>query len=83
MVSLTVTLHMSYRMSCPCVDGFFYIGRTKRRLRDRLAEHKYAIRIRNSDYPMAIHFSEFHKANYSLLLLVGIEHIKPLQNTET
>ncbi len=33
-----------YCLSCPCVEGFFYIGCTKRRLRDRLAEHKYAIR---------------------------------------
>lgn len=72
------TTFVIYRLTCPCPEGFFYIGRTKRRLRDRLAEHKYAIRIKNQDYPMARHFEICPNANDSLLKIEGIEHIKPL-----
>lgn len=72
------TTFVIYRLTCPCAEGFFYIGRTKRRLRDRLAEHKYAIRIGNSDYPMARHFSECHNSNDTLLRIQGVEHVKPL-----
>lgn len=32
--------HVVYRLDCKC--GCFYIGLTKRRLRDRFSEHKYA-----------------------------------------
>ena len=67
-----------YRLTCPCAEGFFYIGRTKRRMRDRLAEHKYAIRVGNFDYPMAKHINEYHGKNDSLLRIQGVEHIKPL-----
>ena len=69
--------HIVYRISCSC-PGIFYIGRTKRRLRDRLAEHKYAIRTKNFDYPIARHFAEVHNSNDSALRIIGIEHIKPL-----
>lgn len=62
----------------PCEDGVFYVGRAKRRLRDCLAEHKYAIRTRDHDYPIARHFSELHNANDSLLPIRGVEHIEPL-----
>lgn len=43
------TTFIIYRLSCPC-KNVFYVGRTKRRLRDRLAEHKYAIRTNNPEY---------------------------------
>lgn len=72
------TTFVIYRLSCPCPEGFFYVGRTKRRLRDRLAEHKYAIRVRNQDYPMARHFMQHHNDNDSLLRIEGIEHVKQL-----
>lgn len=39
------TSFVVYRLECPC--GCFYIGRTKRKLKERLAEHKYAIRTSN------------------------------------
>ena len=43
------TTHVIYRLECPQCK-VFYIGRTKRRLQDRLAEHKYAIRVGKEDY---------------------------------
>lgn len=71
------TTHIVYLLSCTC-PGIFYVGRTKRRLRDRLAEHKYAIRTNNHDYPIARHFTKIHNSNDSILRIIGIEHIKPL-----
>ena len=53
----------------------FYVGRTKRRLLDRLAEHKYAIRTGNTNYPMARHFMEHHNSDQSTLQVCGIDHI--------
>ena len=72
------TTHVIYRLTCCCSEGYFYVGRTKRRLRDRLAEHKYAIRTGNPDVPMARHFVRFHNQNDSLLKIEVLEHIKPL-----
>ena len=69
--------HVIYRLTCSC-PGIFYIGRTKRRLKDRLAEHKYAIRTKNFDYPIARHFAQAHNSSDSDLRIVGIEHIRPL-----
>lgn len=71
------TTFVIYRLSCPC-PNIFYVGRTKRRLRDRLAEHKYAIRTGNADYQMAQHFARVHNKNDSLLKIEALEHIRPL-----
>ena len=71
------TTHVIYRLTCTC-PGVFYVGRTKRRLRDRLAEHKYAIRTNNMVYPIARHFKEMHNSNDGLLRIIGLEQIKPL-----
>ena len=71
------TTHVIYRLTCTC-PNIFYVGRTKRRLRDRLAEHKYAIRTNNINYPIARHFNKCHNNNDSLLRIIGMEHIKPL-----
>ena len=38
---------------CSTLDG-------QRPLQDRLAEHKYAIRVGNEDYPMARHYKSLH-----------------------
>lgn len=35
-----------YLLSCPCMEGLFYVDHTKRRLRDGLAEHEYVIRTK-------------------------------------
>lgn len=63
-----------YRLTCPC--ECFYIGRTKRRLKDRVAEHKYAIKTNNVDYPMARHFHRCHNSNENLLRVEGIESVE-------
>ena len=68
------TTFVVYRLSCPC--GCFYIGRTKRRLKDRVSEHKYAIRRGNLDYPMAKHFYNVHNCNPDSLKVEGLETIK-------
>lgn len=68
------TNYVVYRLTCPC--NCFYIGRTKRRLKDRVAEHKYAIRTNNENYPMARHFFSHHNKDDSLLKVEGIEHIE-------
>lgn len=68
------TTYVVYRLICPC--NCFYIGRTKRRLKDRVAEHKYAIRNNNQDYPMARHFNKSHNNDASLLKVEGLEHIQ-------
>lgn len=53
----------------------FYIGRTKRRLQDRLAEHKYDIHTENINYPMASHYLDFHNSNPSTLQTFGTDPI--------
>ena len=63
-----------YKLECPLCD-VFYVGRTKRRLQDRISEHKYAIRTENDNYPMARHFREKHNSDPSILRAIGIDHI--------
>ncbi len=50
-------------------------GLTKRRLKDRLYEHRYAIRVGNMNYPMARHYKEAQHGRASSLRNVGIEAI--------
>lgn len=68
------TTYVVYRLICPC--NHFYVGRTKRRLKDRVAEHKYAIRCNNEDYPMARHFNSAHNGDASLLQVEALEHVQ-------
>ncbi|KAL2076917.1 hypothetical protein ACEWY4_027491 [Coilia grayii] len=66
--------YVVYRLLCPC--GCFYAGRTKRKLKERFSEHKYAIKTNNEDYPMAKHYREIHYSDPSSLKVQGIEVIK-------
>lgn len=68
------TSYVVYRLECPC--GRFYIGRTKRKLKARLAEHKHAIRTSNPQYPMAVHYKDVSHGSCDSLKISGIEHIK-------
>ena len=68
------TTFVVYRLECPC--GRFYIGRTKRKLKTRLAEHKQAIRTVNPQYPMAMHYKEANHGSCESLKICGIEHIQ-------
>ena len=58
------TVFVIYRLECPECK-VFYIGRTKRRLQDRLAEHKYAIRTGNMNYCDG----KFYFNHYGLMIL--------------
>ena len=59
-------------MTCPC--GKAYVGKTKRALKVRIAEHRSSIRCKNITYPVAAHFVE---ANHTVSSLhyIGIEHV--------
>lgn len=67
------TCYVVYKLECEC--GHFYIGRTKRRLKDRLAEHKRAIRKNDPQYPMAIHFNTAGHTNINKLKCMVIETV--------
>ncbi|OCT96677.1 hypothetical protein XELAEV_18008889mg, partial [Xenopus laevis] len=47
--------HVEYSLKCPC--GKIYVGKTIRCIRDRLTEHKSAIRNKLNQ-PVAKHFNE-------------------------
>ena len=68
------TSYIVYKLECPC--GHFYIGRTKRKLKVRLAEHKYAIRTGNPQYPMAVHYKDVNQGCCNSLKISEIEHIE-------
>ena len=66
-----------YTLECgECDLGCFYIGRTKRRLKDRLAEHKYAIRTHNPNYPMASHYLAAGHSNLDALTVLVVEVVQ-------
>ncbi len=44
--------------------------------KDRISEHKNAIRKANLDYPMAKHFQNVHHSNPEGLMVEGLETIK-------
>ncbi|OCT73971.1 hypothetical protein XELAEV_18032932mg [Xenopus laevis] len=45
-----------YIVKCPC--GYLYVGQTTRMIRDRIREHKSAIRLKKTDQAVASHFVE-------------------------
>ncbi len=65
--------YVMYRLECEC--GHFYFGQTKTKLRLRVSEHKYAIRMKNMLYLMVRHFNEAGHASESSLKVMGIESI--------
>jgi predicted GIY-YIG superfamily endonuclease len=65
------TTYVVYRLVCP--RGGFYIGRTKRRLKDRVSEHAYAIRAANDKYPMAKHYRQVGHGSPNSLKATAIE----------
>lgn len=58
---------------CPC--GLAYIGKTNRKLKQRISEHKSTIRRNDQDYPVAVHFNDAHH-DISTLWSIGIEQVK-------
>lgn len=67
-----------YRLECDC----FNIGRTKRRLKDRVVGHKNAIRTKNPAYPMAVHHQEAGQPSASSLNVMVIEVVSKPQRVE-
>ena len=70
------TTHVIYILSCVLCNAF-YVGRTKRRLQDRVAEHRYAVKSGNMDYAMAKHLKEVHSCNSVSFTVLGIHHVPP------
>ena len=66
------TTRVVYYIYCCC--GLGYVGQTKRQLKQRIAEHRSAIRRQDMSSPIAAHFIE---AGHSIssLRYTGIEHV--------
>ena len=62
--------HVIYMLRCPC--GLAYIGKTTRKLKTRISEHKSSIRRNDRDYPVAVHFNDMTH-DISSLRFVGME----------
>lgn len=60
-------------MWCPC--GLLYVGRTKRLLKVRIAEH--LANIRKGFRYHSVHFKEKHNQDPSLLQFCGIDTVHP------
>ncbi len=71
-ILLTVTPHMSSIGWNVRAIVFMW---DKRRFRDRVAEHRYAIRTGNMNYPMVKHFIQAKHGSDSNLKVIGIEHL--------
>lgn len=65
--------HVIYMLRCPC--GLSYVGKTTRKLKQRISEHKSTIRRNDRDYPVAIHFND-RKHDISSLRFYGIEQVR-------
>lgn len=70
------TTHVVYVLECPC--GLMYIGRTKRLLRNRIAEHIQNIKIGFKDHSVSLHFKLQNNRDPSGLKYWGIECLKPV-----
>ena len=64
--------HVIYLIRCPC--GLAYVGKTTRKLKQRMSEHKSSIRRNDRDYPVAVHFNDAHH-DISSLRFCGIEQV--------
>lgn len=64
--------HVIYMIRCPC--GLAYVGKTTRKLKQRISEHKSSIRRNDPNYPIAIHFNNNHH-DISSLRFCGIEQV--------
>lgn len=69
------TTHVVYALECPC--RLMYIGRTKRCLKVRIAEHVQNIKIGFKDHNVSLQFKMFHNQDPSGLKFWGVDHLKP------
>ncbi|OCT86382.1 hypothetical protein XELAEV_18020064mg [Xenopus laevis] len=70
-----LTMFAVYVIKCPC--GFLYVGQTTRQVRDRIREHKSAIKTKNVDQAVAGHFVVMGHGIHQLKFQV-VDHIPPL-----
>lgn len=66
--------HVVYLLKCPC--GLAYVGKTTRKLKQRISEHKSSIRRNDRDYPVAVHFNDAQH-DVCTLRFCGIEQVPP------
>ncbi len=67
------TANVIYLLRCPC--GLCYVGKTSRPLKNRISEHRCAIRHRDPKSPVAQHFAN-SRHSVSTLQYIGIEVVK-------
>ncbi len=67
------TAKVIYLLRCPC--GLCYVGKTSRPLKNRISEHRCAIRHRDPKSPVAQHFAN-SRHSVSTLQYIGIEVVK-------
>ena len=67
--------HVVYLIWCPC--GLLYVGRTKRLLRIRVAEHLANIKKGFDYHSVSVHFKEKHNQDPSLAQFCGIDCVHP------
>ena len=63
--------YVVYLLWCPC--GLLYVGRTKRLLRVRIAEHLANIKKGFEHHSVSMHFKKRHKQDPSLIQFCGID----------
>lgn len=70
---ITCSTNVVYLIKCIC--GVWYVGKTKRSQKTRIAEHRSNIRTLDQRNPVAVHFMEA-RHNIRSLRYIGIEHVK-------
>ena len=72
------TQNVIYKLSCTKHPDFVYIGETKRRFRDRIAEHRGYISQKKINNPIGSHFATGHGKNpVDCLVAIAIERVLP------
>lgn len=66
--------HVVYILECPCG----VVGRTKRPLRVRIAEHIQNIKLGFKDHNVSLHFKLHHNQDPSGLKFWVVDHVKPV-----
>ncbi len=69
----TISANVIYLLRCPC--GLCYVGKTSRPLKNRISEHRCAIRHRDPKSPVAQHFAN-SRHSASTLQYIWIEVVK-------
>jgi len=72
------TTNVVYKLTCRKCKDFIYIGKTKRRLSTRIAEHRGSITRRNLKHSVGRHFARGHgRSPEAYLEVTGIEQVFP------